>query len=177
MSAAGIVGWLTPEEYRLLVSPAVRAAAEAAARRGDPDLYHDMACMLALLATVSALVQAYEVCREQFPAASSPATLEQVPIAVCALVLSRSGLEPLQVAECLQALSTAHRTLLRAGILGPQDAYVEKAFMTLRQPGANRAHRRLLQAVYAMAKAVDEWERRRDAGLPHVGHRHPHDEP
>ncbi|MDE2092206.1 MAG: hypothetical protein KGJ08_09960 [Gammaproteobacteria bacterium] len=166
MSGPDARGLLTPEEYRLLAAPAIRAAAELAAQRGDPDLYNDMASMLALLAMVSALVQAYGTCREEFTTVSPPEALEAAPGAVCMLVFTRSELEPSLVADCLQALSAAYLLLLRQGVIGPQEAYVQKAFRALCQGEREVAHRLLLQAARAITWAVDEWEtRRQDLGM------------
>src|SRR5579859_1177809 len=79
-----VPGLLTPVEYQLLAAPALQAAAEVAAQRGDPHLYNDMASMLALLGTVTALTHAY--LQQPLPADSSPhEVLEIAPLSVCAL--------------------------------------------------------------------------------------------
>jgi len=172
MSADGASGYaaetaarLTEKEYRLFAAPALKVAAEVAASRGDPDLYNDMASMLALMVMVSTLTQAYLSCRGQFPAASTVETLEAGPMTVCALVFTRSALGPAEVKNCLQALSAAYQMLLQEGVLGPQNAYVEKAFVELRAKRLAAAHRLLLQAAHAMVKAVDDWEKRRNAAV------------
>ena len=158
MSEAEGAGLLTPAEYRLLAAPALQTAAELAAQRGDPHLYNDMASMLALLGMVSALVHAY---LEEGAADASPQqALEAAPLAVCALVFTESGLEADQVADCLRALSAAYLQLLRQGALGPQDAYVDKAYKELRSDQRSAALQSLKLAAHAMAKAVDAWERR-----------------
>ena len=152
-------GLLTPAEYRLLAAPALQTAAELAAQRGDPHLYNDMASMLALLGMVSALVHAH---LEQGVAGASPrAVLEAAPLAVCALVFTESGLEALEVGECLRALSAAYLQLLRQGALGPQDAYVDKAYHELHLGQVPAAMQNLKLAAHAMARAVDAWEARR----------------
>ena len=151
-------GMLTPAEYQLLAAPALQTAAELAAQRGDPHLYNDMASMLALLGMVSALVHAY---LEGAPAEASPrAVLEAAPLAVCALVFTESGLEADQVDACLRALSAAYLQLLRQGALGPQDAYVDKAFRELMAAQRPAAMQSLKLAAHAMAGAVDAWEAR-----------------
>jgi hypothetical protein len=149
-------GLLSPGEYQLIAAPALEAAAQAAAQRGDPQLYNDMASMLALLGLVSALIRLY---REEEPdQASSTAVLEAAPMAVCALVFTESGLEPKEVAACLRALAAAYLRLLKAGVLGPQEAYVEKAYAELRGGRRAAALPGLRHAALAMAKAVDVWE-------------------
>ena len=152
-------GLITPDEYRLLAGPALKAAAQVAAARGDPDLYRDMASMLALLAMVTALIRCYQ--------AGVPGTtvyrkkLESVPIAVCALVFTRSGLAPDEVRDCLTALPQAYRMLVEAGTLALQDARVAEAYAALAAGEAERADRLLAQAASAMADAVDRWEEQR----------------
>lgn len=149
-------GLLTPEEYRLLAGPPLKAAAEVAASRNDPDLFHDMASMLALLAIVGALTRCYQ--SRASAAAALRKELDSIPIAVCALVFTRSGLAPDEVKDCLSALPEAYRMLLGAGVLGPQDAYVERAFAALEAGEPVMAHRLLLQAAHAIVGAVDCWE-------------------
>ena len=158
MSDAPDAGLLTPAEYQLLAAPALQSAAELAAQRGDPHLYNDMASMLALLGMVSALVHAH--LEEGAPDASPRQVLEAAPLAVCALVFTESGLEAPQVGDCLRALSAAYLQLLRQGALGPQDAYVDKAYRELRTGQRPAALQSLKLAAHAMARAVDTWEAR-----------------
>ena len=155
---------LTPVEYQLLAAPALRAAAELAAQRGDPHLYNDMASMLALLGMVSALLHAYLEDSAKPGDASPRQVLEAAPLAVCALVFTESGLEAAEVDECLRALSAAYLQLLRQGILGPQEAYVEKAYADLRAGRGPDAYQALRQAGFAMSRAVDAWEKCREPG-------------
>ena len=158
-------GMLTPAEYQLLAAPALQAVAELAAQRGDPHLYNDMASMLALLGTVSALVHAYLEDAAKPGDASPQPVLEAAPMAVCALVFTESGLEAGQVDECLRALSAAYLQLLRQGVLGPQEAYVEKAYADLRAGRGREGSQALRMAGLAMTKAVDAWEARRGEGV------------
>ena len=160
METSEIKGLITPVEYELLAAPALQAAAEVAAQRGDPHLYNDMPCMLALLGTVTALTHAY--LQQPLPAGASPqASLESAPLAVCALVFTGSGLEAPQVEQCLRALSRAYLQLLREGVLGPQEGLVEKGFDQLMAGQRPAALHSLHQGVQAMARAVDGWERGR----------------
>ena len=152
-------GLLTPAEYQLLAAPALQTSAELAAQRGDPHLYNDMASMLALLGMVGTLVHAY--LEEGAVDASPRATLEAAPLAVCALVFTESGLDAPQVEGCLRALSVAYLQLLRHGALGPQDAYVDKAYGELRSGHRATALQSLKLAATAIAWAVDAWEARR----------------
>lgn len=163
--AEAFAGMLTPAEYQLLVAPPLQVAAEQAARRGDPHLYNDMPSMLALLGMVGALVHAY-LEGQPGPEASPRAMLEAAPLAVCSLVFTESGLEGPKVARCLEALSAAYLQLLRQGILGPQDAYVEKAHRELLTGEREAGIQSLRQAAAAMARAVDTWEGRAAGQAP-----------
>jgi hypothetical protein len=156
-------GMLTSEEYHLLAAVPLQAAAEIAAHRGDPQLFNDMPAMLALLAMVTTLAHAYLNRNPVFLRRSPDATLEAAPVAVCALVFSESNLEPSEVEACLRALSTAYLQLLVQGVLGPQDAYVDKAFDALLAGDRATALQFLKRAASAMAAAIDVWEAERAA--------------
>jgi hypothetical protein len=155
---AGVEGMLTHDEYQLLAAVPLQAAAEVAAQRGDPQLFNDMPAMLALLAMVTTLTYAYLNREPVFPQRSPASALEAAPIAVCALVFSESNLEPPEVQTCLRALSSAYLQLLREGTLGPQDAYIEKAFEALLAGDRSQALQGLKRGAVAMAQAVDAWE-------------------
>ena len=163
MEASKIKGLITPVEYELLAAPALQAAAEVAAQRGDPHLYNDMPCLLALLGTVTALTHAY--LQQPLPQEASPqASLQSAPLAVCALVFTESGLEAPQVEQCLRALSQAYLQLLREGVLGPQEGLVEKGFEQLMAGERPAALHSLHRGIQTMARAVDAWEASRNVG-------------
>ena len=50
------VDGLLPEEYQQIVAPAMKAAADLAAARGDPYLFNDLPSMLTLMVLVLELV-------------------------------------------------------------------------------------------------------------------------
>lgn len=149
-------GLLTPVEYQLLAAPALEAAAQVAAERGDPHLYDDMASMIGLLGAVSCLTHAY--LQAPPPGASPRHRLEATPLAVCALVFTASNLEAPEVERCLRALSDAYLRLLKAGVLGPQEALVEQAYVELMQGKRPVGLQNLKRGILAMARAVDGWE-------------------
>lgn len=164
MSAAP-EGLLTPAEYQLLAAPALEAAAQVAAERGDPHLYDDMASMLGLLGTVSCLTHAY--LQAPLPGASPRERLEAAPLAVCALVFTESKLAAPEVEQCLRALSAAYLKLLKQGILGPQEALVEQAYVELMEGKRPAGLQNLKRGILAMARAVDAWEAiQGDTGQP-----------
>ena len=151
-------GLLTPEEYQLLAAPALETAAQLAAQRGDPHLFNDMPTMLALLGMVSALTYAHLERVSSLPEASTRATLEAAPLAVCTLVFTRSGLTAGEVRQCIEALSAAFLQLLRQGVLGAQGAFVETAYEQLLAGDRPAALRSLRKAAQAIVGAVDAWE-------------------
>ena len=157
MGVSDTAGLLTPVEYQLLAAPALQAAAEVAAQRNDPHLYNDMASMLALLGTVTALTHAY-LQQPLVAEASSREALEVAPLSICALVFTESGLEAPEVQQCLRALSQAYLQLLKEGVLGPQEGLVEKAFDQLMAGDRVSALQTLRQAAQAMTRAIDAWE-------------------
>lgn len=157
-------GLLTPAEYQLLAAPALQVAAEMAAQRGNPHLHNDMPAMLALLGMVTALVHAYLADAAVSGEASSQQVLEAAPLAVSALVFTESGLEAGEVDACLKALSAAYLQLLRQGVLGPQEAYVEKAYGELSQGQRGAGIQSLKQASFAITRAVDAWEAAQNEG-------------
>ena len=152
-------GLLSPDEYRLLAGPALKAAAQVAAARDNRDLFRDMASMLALLATVTALTRCYQAAGSDTPVYLS--RLESVPIAVCALVFTRSGLAPSEVRDCLAALPRAYQMLVEAGVLVPEDVHMKQAYAALVAGETERADQLLAQVGHAITNTVDRWEEQR----------------
>ena len=150
---------LSPDEYRLLAGPALKAAAQVAAARGDPGLFRDMACMLALLAMVTTLTRCHQAGMSDTTAYRRE--LELVPIAVCALVFTRSGLAPGEIKDCLAALPRAHQMLVEAGVLVPEDVHMTQAYAALVAGETEHADQLLAQVAHAIANAVDRWEEQR----------------
>jgi hypothetical protein len=81
-------------------------------------------------------------------------------------VFTESGLEASRADDCLRALSAAYLQLLRQGALGPQEAYVEKAYGELKSGQRPAGLQSLKLAASAMVRAVDAWEARRGQGSP-----------
>lgn len=151
-------GLLSTEEYHLLAAVPLQASAEIAAQRGDPQLFNDLPVMIALLASVTALTHIYLNAGPVFSSRSGDSVLEAAPVAVCALVFSESNLDHAEVQACLGALSSAYLQLLREGVIGPEEAYVEQAYAYLCAGERAAALQTLKRAVYAVARAVDAWE-------------------
>lgn len=150
---------LAEAEYRMVLAPALEAAAEQAARRNDPYLYNDMASMLALMAMVTGLVECYRADRGS--GESGEEAMRAAPLAACALVLTESDLSGAQMDECLQALHSAWRLLERDGIVGGEGNRVRPAWDQLANDRRTEARDRLLVIANDICSAIDRWERER----------------
>ena len=149
---------LAPQDYHRLVAPALEVCAKLAAQRGDPDLYNDMPCMLALVSLVGGLVECYRADGGAAPAA----TLARTPLAACWMVLHESSLSEAQIDDCLRALEGAHEQLSTAGVIGPERERIASAWRELERGETRRASGLLWLAASQVAQAVDEWEAGRD---------------
>jgi hypothetical protein len=148
---------LHSREYAQVVAPVLQAAAEVAAERGDPQLFGDMASMLALMHLVEGLA---ERCRNASGDAleSSGEALAAAPLGACALVFSESGLESAAVDECLGALRRAGDMLRADGVL----AFDTKASGAIWRKLADGAREEAVAALREVARdltaRIDAWE-------------------
>lgn len=152
---------LASAEYRHVVAPALAAAAETAAERGDPQLFNDMASMLALVWMVEGLVDRY---RKAVPVAdreSSEYSLDAAPLGTCALVFTESELDEETISECLKALGQAERMLADDGVHEAGAETLDSGWQALRTGEHDTAIARLRDCARAMANAVDRWEEAR----------------
>jgi hypothetical protein len=151
---------LPADEYHLIVSPVLQATAEIAAARGDPDLYNDMASMLALMALVQALGNCYLQQRADDTAAVREA-VEAAPTGACLMVLNRSELDADQIGDCIGALQAATRQLIEAHVLGHEQKLAHEAWQCLLDNDRAGAVTRLNRATVGIVTAIDQWERAR----------------
>lgn len=152
---------LASAEYRHVVAPALAAAAETAAERGDPQLFNDMASMLALVWMVDGLVERYRKAVPMADRASSEQSLDAAPLGTCALVFTESELDEETVSECLKALGQAGRMLADDGVHRAGTEALESGWQALRNDEHETAIERLRDCARAMAEAVDRWEENR----------------
>lgn len=150
---------LAEAEYRMVLAPALEAAAEQAARRGDPYLYNDMASMIALMAMVAGLVECYR--DERGWGESGEEAMRAAPLGACALVLTESELSPAQVDECLQALHSARRLLERDAVVGREASRLAPVWALLVEDRRTEAVERLVEVADEICTAVDRWEKER----------------
>ncbi|MBT8447305.1 MAG: hypothetical protein HKO62_00860 [Gammaproteobacteria bacterium] len=153
---------LLPEEYQAIVAPAMKAAAELAAARGDPHLYNDLACMLTLRTLIRDLADLYQ---DQWGALGqhSPAeVMAAAPAAACIMVLKEYDLEPDSISHMVDAIDRAATQLAAAGIFGAERLAVQKAWDARLAGRGETADAWMRQAATQVAAAIDGWEARRD---------------
>ncbi|TBR73992.1 MAG: hypothetical protein EPN72_04065 [Nevskiaceae bacterium] len=151
---------LPSEQYELIVAPVLQVAAKSAATRGDPELYNDMASMLALMAQVQALAKHYLEDHPDTPAELTRA-IEAAPTSVCTMALQRGELSPAQLADCIWSLQAAAKQLRTAKVLGPEIAAMAKIWKLLRSGDRPAALSALLSSTKDIVNAIDGWEQRR----------------
>ncbi|HYW92906.1 MAG TPA: hypothetical protein VFA95_10720 [Gammaproteobacteria bacterium] len=150
---------LDPQTYHRVVAPALQVAADTAASRGDPDLYNDMPSMLALMAMVHGLSDC--LCAAESPDQTRQLALERAPAGACVMVLQESGLDEVQVADCLWALSAAYGQLVERGVIGPERGLVDDAWQHQHAGEREAAIGVLGLAAARVVAAIDQWERGR----------------
>ncbi|MFT4581287.1 MAG: hypothetical protein ACI915_004172 [Gammaproteobacteria bacterium] len=152
---------LLPEEYQAVVAPAMQAAAELAAARGDPYLYNDLACMLALMAMIRDLCDLYQDKWGALGQLSTPAQFTAAPLAGCVMVLSEYEIELESIQSMSDALEGAYIKLSADNIFGPERVYIQKAWDARVAREFDKANAFMRQAAAATANAIDGWEKNR----------------
>jgi hypothetical protein len=155
---------LNSVEYGLLVAPALAAAAEVAAERGDPHLFNDMASMLALMWMVSGLASAYRQAVPESQWSSPKPALEAAPLGACALVFTESDLDQSAVDECLSSLIRAGQMLEAEGVHEAGKEGIAASWAALQNDEHESAIASLQAAARAIAVAIDGWEAQRGNG-------------
>lgn len=154
---------LLPEEYQAVIAPAMQAAAELAAARGDPYLYNDLACMLALMVLVRDLADLYQDQWGPLGQHSPPDVFAAAPSAACVMVLSEYEIETDSIRHMTTALERAAAQLTADGVFGPERVEVHKAWNAFLEDKRDSAQAYMRQAASRIANAVDAWEARRAA--------------
>lgn len=157
------VDGLLPEEYQQIVAPAMKAAADLAAARGDPYLFNDLPSMLTLMVLVKGFADRYQDQWGALGQSSSAETFKQAPIAACVMVLSEYEVAEESIVTMTQALSEARDSLVSQAVFGAEAAQVQKAWdaQLAEKPDLCAAH--LRQAATITAAAIDKWEQARNA--------------
>ncbi len=149
---------LKPEEYQAIIGPALHAAAEIAAARGDPDLYNDLPSMLALMALTRDLADLYQYHWGPLGQISAPEIFEAAPLAACVIVLQENKLPDESIADMADALEKANELLRKENILGRERVEVQRAWEAWLDNNPKLAHSYLKQAARIVTNMIDTWE-------------------
>lgn len=152
---------LLPEEYQAVVAPALQAAAELAAARGDPYLYNDLACMLTLMVLVRDLADLYQDQWGALGQTSAPAVFAAAPVAAVVMVMTEYEIEPRSITSMTAALERAYQQIAADNVFGPERVHIQKAWDARIASKADTANAFTRQAAAATARAIDAWEARR----------------
>lgn len=156
---------LAPEEYQVVVAPALHAAATLAAGRGCATLFQDLPSMLALLVLVEGLARRYVSALGPLGQCSPPELFQAAPLAACVMVMSEMGAQDSDLAVLVPALARARLRLESSGALGVEQEGLEAAWQALLQEQSEQAREALLEAGQAVIGRVLDWERR-SGGAP-----------
>ncbi len=152
---------LLPEEYQAVVAPAMQAAAELAAARGDPYLYNDLACMLTLMVLVRDLADLYQDQWAALGQTSAPAIFAAAPVAAVVMVMTEYELEPSSIQSMTAALERAYQQIANDNVFGPERIQIQKAWDARIADKVDTANAFMRQAAAATAGAIDAWESHR----------------
>lgn len=158
-----VVDGLLPEEYQAIVAPSLQAAAELAAARGDPYLYNDLACMLALMVMVRDCADLYQDQWGALGQMSPPQVFAAAPQAACVMVLGEYEIDSESIRGMTTALLRAYENLAADNVFGPERMPMQKAWDAFNQQKSDQAKTYMRQAATMIAAAVDAWESRRAA--------------
>ncbi|MEM7468264.1 MAG: hypothetical protein AAF387_15445 [Pseudomonadota bacterium] len=152
---------LLPEEYQQIVAPALKAAAELAAARGDPYLFNELPCMISLMVLVKGMADRYQDKWGALGQSSASSVFEQAPVAACVMVLNEYEVEETSISAMTAALSKAYSTLQSENIFGAESVQLQKAWEAQLAENDELCAVYLRQAATSVAKAVDAWEQKK----------------
>lgn len=147
---------LDQDAYHNIVGPALKAAADVAADRGDPTLAADMPCMLALIDMVSGLTNDYDA----HAGTTHADDIRQITAAACVMVMQEAGLEEAAIGQCLAALETAYKQLLRQAVTQDAGELVDNGGEFLRSGDREAGQAYLKQATQRIVAAIETWRER-----------------
>lgn len=147
------------ETYYAVVGPALHAAADIAAERGDPTLAADMPAMLALIELVGQLsAQYHEQSHEQNMAANDAGDwLHGAPAAACVMVMQEAKLEQSAIGQCLAALEAAYAQLAEHKVTAPALELILRGGLQLQAGERTLAASTLKQATRSIVHAIEAW--------------------
>lgn len=141
------------DTYHAVVGPALQAAAEIAAERGDPTLAADMPAMLALIELVSGLSAQYSDAESDNP----QDWLHGAPAAACVMVMQEARLEQAAIGQCLAALEAAYSQLAEHEVTTAAQELIYRAGLQLQAGERKQAQATLKQATRSVVGAIEAW--------------------
>lgn len=142
--------------YHGVVGPALQAAAEVAAERGDPTLHADMPSMLALIDLISALAARWR--RERSVDQRTARMLEGAPAAACVMVLQEAKLDESAIGQCLAALEAAYAQLVEYEVTAAARTKIDNAWRALQNDRREVAVTNLKEAAQQIVTAIEDWQ-------------------
>lgn len=158
MPCTVVAEFITPEDYQRVAAPALRVAAELAARRGDPHLCNDIGSMLALRALVTGLARLHAAAVLPLGQTAPAEVYERLPAAVGVMVLAENGIEPPLLGQMSAALDAAWEQLCAAGLLPAPEVLVAPAWEQMLSGAEAGGRAALERAGSQVAQAVDALE-------------------
>ena len=149
---------LLPEEYQSVIAPALKAAADLAAARGDPYLFNDLPSMLSLMVMVRGLADRYQDQWGPLGQISPIEVFNQAPVAACVMVLNEYEVDEDSTVAMTAALKAAQDKLFEDKVFGAESAQIQKAWSAILDNKTELASAHLRQAATITAAAVDKWE-------------------
>jgi hypothetical protein len=147
---------LEPATYHRVIGPALKVAADVAAKRGHPTLHDDMPAMLALVDMVTRLADLFV---EHYPDAENDRQmLDNAATGACVMVFQQAKLPADAIGQCLAALETAYRQLYEHDVIEQARPFVAMAWQHLDDDQREDAEKCLRQATESTIAAIEAWQ-------------------
>lgn len=147
---------LDPRTYHRVIGPALKVAADAAAKRGHPTLHDDMPAMLALVEMVTRLADLF---MDHHPgAATDEPMLEHAATGACVMVFQQAKMPADAIGQCLAALETAYGQLYDHNVIDEARPFIAMAWEHLDDDQREEAEQCLRQAAEHTIAAIEAWQ-------------------
>lgn len=147
---------LDPKTYHRVIGPALKVAADVAAKRGHPTLHDDMPAMLALVDMVTRLADLFV---EHYPEVEDDREmLDNAATGACVMVFQQAELPADAIGQCLAALETAYRQLYEHDVVEHARPFVAMAWQHLDDDQRDEADQCLRQAAEQTIAAIEAWQ-------------------
>lgn len=142
--------------YHHIVGPAMKSAADTAAKRGHKHLFDDMPAMLSLIDMVNHLSHLY---RQHYPdrVESQQTLIDNAAAAACVMVFQEVSLPAESIEQCLGALEAAYKQLQDQSVIADNTSYIAMAWSHLDEGDRQQAEQCLGQACEWTIAAIETW--------------------